>query len=165
MLAPHPLGFVVFAVTVWLAVSAAAHAQQLDPRAYLASPVGAGFAVFGVTGSRGDVLIDPSLPVDDVDVDSGVITMGLGRTFSLLGRQAVLFGALPLARTNATGNVGDGLESVTRVGLGDPTVRLSVHLVGNRAMSPAEFVKTPSRTIVGVSLKIAMPLGQYDQRT
>jgi hypothetical protein len=50
------------------------------------------------------------------------------------------------------------------LGLGDPRVRLAMNLYGVRAMTSKAFAAYRQRTIVGVSLTVASPLGQYDPK-
>jgi len=49
----------------------------------------------------------------------------------------------------------------TRSGLADARFKLSVNLRGNPAMSPREFAAAPRHTIVGASLTLTAPAGQY----
>ena len=51
---------------------------------------------------------------------------------------------------------------VSRFGLGDPRFRLAMNLYGAPAMTPQAFASYRQQTIVGVSLTVAPPLGQYD---
>ena len=51
---------------------------------------------------------------------------------------------------------------VGRFGQGDPRLKLAVNLYGAPAMTPKEFASYQQRGIVGVSLTVAPPLGQYD---
>ena len=53
-------------------------------------------------------------------------------------------------------------RSVYRSGLLDLSARLSVNLIGGPAMEPKEFVKWKQNKILGASLKIIAPTGQYD---
>src|SRR5688572_10211394 len=73
-------------------------AQDLEPRAYAASPTGLTFLVVGVGRSSGGVFVDPSLPVEDVQATVGALTVGAGTTFSLFGRTALVVGAVPYVR-------------------------------------------------------------------
>src|SRR5262245_14863875 len=82
------------AVLVWLSALGAtipdlAQAQDVEPRAYVASPVGSNFVVVGIGRSTGAVVVDPSLPVEDVEAHVNAATIGAGRTFSLFGRTAL----------------------------------------------------------------------------
>jgi hypothetical protein len=136
-------------------------AQELEPRAYAAAPVGVNFLVVGGGRSSGGVVVDASLPVDDVDATVDSIVVGAGRTMTMFGRTALLVAVLPYAWAEASGSVGEETRRITRSGLADPRLKLSVNLIGGRALSLSEFARAARPTIVGVSLAIAPPLGQY----
>ncbi len=147
----------------FFALSAAAAAQELEPRAYSPSPVGANFAVVGFGRSTGGVVTDPSLPVTDVSAHINGFNLGYGRTFGLLGRQALVIAALPYAWGDVEGSVGEQYRRITRSGLADLRAKLSVNLYGNPALPPAEFMKQrPKPFLVGASLTVSAPTGEYD---
>jgi Putative MetA-pathway of phenol degradation len=148
---------------VALATIEPARGQELEPRAYSPSPVGTTFVVVSATRSRGGVFTDPSVPITDVEATVGVLGLGIGHTFAIAGKQALLFGLVPMTWGEAAGEVGEGeRRSASRRGLADPRVRLSVILTGSPAMTPADFARAPRRTIVGASLSVVPPLGQYE---
>lgn len=138
-----------------------AGAQDLDPRSYAPSPIGVRFVLAGAGRSSGGVVVDPALPVEDVHATVGIVTAAAGTTFSLFGRSAILIAAVPIARAHATGRVGETIGSASRTGLADPRFKLGVNLLGGRAMRPAEFAKARTNDVIGVSLVVAPPLGQY----
>ena len=139
------------------------HAQDLEPRAYAASPIGLNFLVAGFGRSAGGVVVDPALPVEDVEATVDAFTVGAGATFGLFGRTALLVGAAGYVWAEATGRVGEDAREVSRSGLADPRFKLSVNLLGGRALSAQEFARAGERpTIVGVSLTVVPPLGKYD---
>jgi hypothetical protein len=137
-------------------------AQDLEPRAYAASPIGLSFLFVGAGRSSGGVIVDPSLPVADVEAALDSATLGVGTTFSLFGRSALVVAAAPYVWGDVSGRVGEVAARVTRSGLADPRMKLSVNLLGGRALAPVEFAKARPATIVGVSLSVIPPLGQYD---
>jgi hypothetical protein len=139
-------------------------AQQLEPRAYSASPIGVTFLVFAGGRSQGAVLTDPSIAVQDVSATVDTLALGFGRTFALAGRQALFIGALPIAFLEASGRIGEDRGSVTRSGLADPLLKLSVGLIGAPALTPAAFVRAPRRAVVGASFSVVPPIGQYDRQ-
>ena len=47
-------------------------------------------------------------------------------------------------------------------GFGDPRFRVSVNLFGSPALTAKEFANYKQDLIVGVSLQVSAPLGQYD---
>lgn len=145
-----------------MVVTGSADAQELEPRAYAPSPVGTTFVIVSATGSAGGVFTDPSTPITNVDASLGILGLTLGRTFGLLGRQALLLGVVPIAWGEATGEVLEEARAASRRGLADPRVRLSVILAGARPMSPVEFAGAARRTTIGVSLSVVPPIGQYE---
>lgn len=138
-------------------------AQDLEPRAYAASPVGANFLVVGGGRSSGDVLIDPSLPLEDVQASVNSAFLGAGTTFAFFGRTALFVAAFPYAWVTATGNVGESAREVSRSGFADPRIKLSVNFVGGRALTLREFSNAERPTIVGASFTVVPPLGRYDR--
>ena len=107
-------------------------AQELEPRAHSASPIGTNFVVAGVLRSTGDVVFDPTVPITDVQARINAGTVGLGRTFNLAGRMALLTAALPYVWGDISGNVFEMAQRITRSGLGDVRAKLSVNLWGFR---------------------------------
>ena len=149
----------VLALVAGLARGAAS--QDLEPRAYSASPVGTTFVVAAVGRSSGNVLTDPSLPVEDVQATLGIATAGAGYTFDLLSRTALVLAAFPYGRAHATGRVQEAAAEVSRVGWADARFKLSVNLIGGKALRRSEFATARRSTIVGVSLTAVAPTGQY----
>jgi hypothetical protein len=146
-----------------LVAATAASAQEMEPKAYSASPVGATFLVAAASRNTGSVVFDPTLPIRDVEARVGGIALGIGTTFGLAGKLALVSAVLPYARGELSGVVGEDARTITRSGLADSRVRLSVNLRGNPAMRLREFVKAPRRTIVGASVTAVAPSGQYDR--
>jgi hypothetical protein len=141
--------------------SAGAAAQELEPRAYSPSPTGTSFIVLAVTGSTGGVFTDPSAPLTDVEADIGILGLGVGHSFALLGKSALALGVVPVTWGEARGQVGEDRREASRRGLADPRLKLSVILAGSSPMTPAQFARAPRRTIVGTSLTVVPPIGQY----
>ena len=136
--------------------------QDLEPRSYSASPVGTSFAGVGFGRSSGDISFDPTVPITNASATLYSPALGLGQTFGVLGRQALLTVSLPYAWGNASGDVGNGEQSIYRSGLGDVKARFSINLRGSPALTPREFAKRTHRSfIVGTSLTFTAPTGQY----
>jgi hypothetical protein len=139
-----------------------ASAQDLEPKAYSASPVGTAFLVVGYSRSSGSVLTDPTLPLTDVDAKINGLPLAAGYTFGLFGKLALVTAAVPMAWGDVSGKVFEEARSVSRSGLTDSRVKLSVNLAGNPAMGTRAFAKAPRKVIVGTSLTVVAPTGQYD---
>ena len=141
-----------------------AFAQDLEPRAYSASPVGTNFLIAGYGYTWGDVALDPSLPISDVSAKIHTGVLGYSRSFGLLGRQASAAAVLPIFSGKIDGLAVGEARSVTRDGLGDPRLRFALNLLGGPALSPADFAKREPTTTLGTSLTIVVPLGEYDSQ-
>ena len=83
-------------------------------------------------------------------------------SLSFFGRSANVTVSLPYGVGTFTGDVSGKDKSVYRSGLLDLSARFSVNLKGEPAMAPKEFVKWKQKTIIGASLKMVAPTGQYD---
>jgi len=149
-------------VACCVTAAAQAGAQEMEPKAYSASPVGANFLLVGYSAAAGSVLFDPSLPVTDVHADVQGLAFGAGHTFSMFGALGLMSVVVPVAWVDATGQVLEQAAEVKRTGFADMRLKLSVNLWGNPAMTPREFAKAPRRTVVGVSVSATAPSGQYD---
>jgi Putative MetA-pathway of phenol degradation len=139
----------------------AACAQDMEPNAYSAAPVGANFLVASYIWSTGSIVFDPTLPITDVHADVGGFVIAIGHSFDLLGNLARLSVALPYVRADLTGQIQEQAAATSRSGLADARVKLSVNLVGNPALPAREFARSSRRTIVGASLAVQAPAGQY----
>jgi hypothetical protein len=138
-----------------------AGAQDLEPRAYAATPTGTMFVVLAAGRSSGGVFFDPSLHVEDVQATLGAATVGLGYTFDFFSRTALVVGTMPYARGTASGSIQESTREATRTGWADARLKLSVNLLGGRARRPREFVKARRSPIVGLSVTTVLPVGQY----
>lgn len=142
-------------------VAVPCRAQDLEPRAYAASPEGAFFLVAGFARSTGGVLTDATLPVSNIDASVNAVPLAAGYTFGLFGRLALVTAALPVSHAEVSGEVGEDRRSVTRTGVVDMRARFSVNLTGNPAMGARAFVVSPRKVIVGTSVTVVAPTGQY----
>jgi Putative MetA-pathway of phenol degradation len=150
------------ALGLTLLFGVAAAAQELEPRAYSPSPVGTSFVAVGFSRSSGDISFDPTIPITNAQATLYAPAIGVGQTFGLFGRQALVVAGLPYAWGNASGDVGNGEQSLYRSGLADVKARFSLNLLGSPAMSPREFAKRSHHNlIVATSLTMTAPAGQY----
>lgn len=140
----------------------AAGAQSIEPRAYAPAPTGVNVLVLGVAHSSGGFPDDASSPVEDPRLNVETLAIGYVRTFALGGRQGKVDISLPLSDLQGSG-IYQGVPSQRAVqGLADPSVRVSVLLHGAPPLSLKEFVRFQQDWVVGASLKVTAPLGQYD---
>jgi Putative MetA-pathway of phenol degradation len=139
-----------------------AHGQEMEPRAYSPSPVGSQFVLITYAHQTGDVLLDSSLPLRDVDVKFNAGSIAYGRTFSFVKHQANAAVLFPYIWGTASGTVFEDQVNVRRSGGGDVRLRLSMLLKGGEALQREEFASRKPKTIVGAGLSVVIPTGQYD---
>jgi hypothetical protein len=137
-------------------------AQELEPRAYSVSPVGTNFAVVGITRSEGDIDFDPALPIENASGCLYGAFLGYGHSVDFFGRSANVAVTLPYLWGNLQGDINGSPQQIRRSGLMNPAVRLAVNLYGAPAMDLEGFARYQRKTIVGASLAVTAPLGQYD---
>lgn len=153
---------VTVAVGLLVASISNLHAQDLEPMAYANAPVGLNFLLAGYGYLHGDVLLDPSVPVEDVHVTVHTAVTGYVRSVDVLGKSGKVFLVLPYAWLSARGKVASESRKREVSGFVDPRLRLSVNLYGAPALSPEEFKDYRQKTIIGMSLLITAPFGKYD---
>jgi hypothetical protein len=136
-------------------------AQDLDPRAYVWVPIKGNFLSSGFAFSQGGVLTDPSLPIENLKASVQSLNIGYARSFNLFGKTATAFAAIPYSWAQASADVNGIRESITRSGFSDMRMRLSVLLLGAPATPIEKFAQKKQKTILGLSLTIIAPTGQY----
>ena len=151
---------------LWLVVlvssAHAARAQDLVPAAYTPAPVG--FYVFTATAifNSGDLSFDPTLPIEDGHSDIGFSSFSVARSLSIGGRYANIAVGVPIVVGTVSGRVRGEFMEAERAGLGDLAARIAVNLLGAPALTAKEFAAYRATTIVGVSLAVIAPTGEYD---
>ena len=145
-----------------LAAAVTAQAQELEPRTYSNTPVGMNFLLLGYAYSVGDVSFDTSAPIEDGHVTVHSAVLGYARSLDVWGRAGKLDVVLPYAWLSGTAKVAGRPESREVSGLGDPRVRFSFLMYGAPALTLEEFEGYQQDFILGASLAVTAPLGQYD---
>jgi len=136
-------------------------AQDLDPRSYLWLPIKTNTVVTGYSFSQGGVVTDPTLPIEDLEATVHGASLGYVHTFGLFGLTSSAMVAVPYSWVEASGKVVGQSQSITRSGLADSRMRLTVIVHGAPAAGVAEIMKAPKKTLVGVSLNIGAPTGEF----
>jgi hypothetical protein len=138
------------------------HAQDLAPRAYLITPLGSNAVSLADTYNDGDLLLEGAAPIEGATARLNAPSLTYYRAFSLLGRSANVVAGMAYGVGTFEGSVLGEPASIRRSGLFDSVVRVSVNLVGGPAMSLGEMRKWQQETLLGASLKVVAPTGQYD---
>ena len=153
---------VVRAACVLAASASVARAQSIEPRAYSNAPVGVNFVLAGLYYTRGGLSFDTSLPVTDPQLKTYNAVLGYARALDLWGKSGKFDVVVPYTWLSGTASYrGDTVERQVD-GFADPLFRLSVNFYGAPALTAAEFKSYEQDLIVGTSLQVSVPVGQYD---
>ena len=137
-------------------------AQQLEPRAYSNVPVGLNFLVAGYTYSTGGLATDPATPLQNAELEIHAPFVAYARAFDAWGKSAKFDAVLAGGCLSGTAEA-DGVPVSRDICGGlDPAFRITVNFYGAPAMSLAEFRGYRQDLVVGASLQVVAPLGQYD---
>jgi hypothetical protein len=152
------------ALSMFIAVisAQAAFAQDLTPRAYIITPVHSNAIILSYSFYSGGILLNGALPITDSSGKISVPIFSYYHSLSFFGRSANITASLPYGVGHFQGKLNTAETTVYRSGLLDSYYRFSVNIKGGPALSPQEFRNWRQKTIVGVSLKVVAPTGQYD---
>jgi len=150
------------AACVLAASASIAHAQSIEPRAYSNAPVGVNFLVAGPYYTRGGLSFNTSLPLTDPNLKTSNVVVGYARTLDLWGKSGKFDVIVPYTWLSGSATYqGDAIEREVD-GLADPLLRLSMNFYGAPALTLPEFKAYEQDLIVGASLQVSVPAGQYD---
>jgi len=141
---------------------AVALAQSMEPRAYANAPVGLNFLIAGYAYSTGGVAFDPSVPLENGRARVHVFPLAYVRSLDVFGNAGSIGLVLPVAQLSGSATL-NGVEAAREIsGIADPAIRLTVNFYGAPAMGMDQFREYRQDLIVGASLLLTAPLGQYD---
>jgi hypothetical protein len=136
-------------------------AQDLTPRAYLITPVDTNALTLTWSYYNGGIDLNGTIPITGATGSYSVPVASYYHSFNFFGRSANIVAALPYGIGTFQGNVLGTQKSVYRSGLLDATFRISVNLIGGPALPLDKFTRWKQKNILGASLKIVAPTGQY----
>ncbi|MBL8201575.1 MAG: transporter [Chromatiales bacterium] len=138
------------------------HGQELEPRAYSNTPTGLNFLLAGYGYTEGNLSFDPSVPIEGADLRTNSAVVAWARSLGVRGRSAKVDIVAPYTWLSGTALVEGQPRRREVAGFGDPRFRYSVNLYGAPALSLQEFSSYRQDVIVGASLQVSVPVGQYD---
>ncbi len=150
---------VVIAVVV---LASNADAGEIEPRAYGNTPVGVNFFIASYSYSAGGLSTAASVPIQDAQlrIDTGILAYA--RTFEVWGKPGKFDVILPFSFLSGTASVDGTPRERTISGYHDPRFRFSVNFLGAPVLSVKEFAGYRQDLIIGASVQVSAPLGQYD---
>src|SRR5208282_2462331 len=137
-------------------------AQDLAPRAYLITPLHSNAINLTYAFNNGGLDFSGVVPINGATGTYSVPSFCYYHSFSLFGRSANIQAGLPYGIGTFQGSVLSTNLQIYRSGLLDLGFRFSVNLKGGPAMPMSQFVKWKQKTVLGASLKVITPTGQYD---
>jgi hypothetical protein len=136
--------------------------QDLAPRAYVITPLHSNAVILTYGYFSGSLLFNGAAPVTGATGIYSVPILSYYHSFGLAGHSANITGSLPYAIGTFEGKAIGVDQKIYRSGLLDTTFRLAVNLKGGPAMQVGEFGKFQEKALLGVSIKVVAPTGQYD---
>jgi hypothetical protein len=158
----HPRYVKVAAGGLAVGTLAVAQAQEIEPRAYSNAPLGVSFVIAGYAYTQGAVPFDASLPVKNAQLKTSSAVLAYARVFEIWGKSGKFDAIVPYSGLSGTAEVAGQPFERNVSGLADPRFRLSVNLYGAPALSLREFRNYQQDLIIGASLQVSAPAGQYD---
>ena len=153
---------ILLLASIFLILATTARAQQLEPRAFSAAPVGLNFALIGYGYNTGDLLFGQDIPIEDATAQVNTISGIYVRTLNFFGSSAKLSVISPFAWGTYRGKLTGIDTSTTRTGFIDPKAQLAVSFLGAPAKTLREFAGFHEGTVAGAALMVSVPVGQYD---
>jgi hypothetical protein len=147
---------------VVLAVAAVARAQDLEPRAYVDTPVGMNFLIASYAYSEGGVSTDASLPIQGAELQLNNFVLAYSRSLNVFGKSGKIDLIVPFSQLSGSASLAGQPRERDVTGFGDPQLRFSVNFYGAPALSMKEYRSYRQNVIVGASFQVSAPFSQYD---
>jgi hypothetical protein len=149
-------------ILLLLGCSPALRAQDLSPRAYLITPLRTNAVTLSTAYNDGELLLEGTVPITDATGKLDFSTLTLYHSLGFFGRSANATASLPYGLGDFSGTAFGSQTTTHRSGLLDTVVRFSVNLKGGPAMGPVEMIQWRQKLLIGASLRVVAPTGQYD---
>lgn len=141
------------------------YTQDIEPRRWTPLPLKSNIVGFGYGYTEGHIAFDPVVEIENAGIKQNALALQYVRPFKLGKKLARLDVLIPYAIAHWDGLLNGIPASVNRSGFADPRLRLSVNIIGPSAMEPKELheflVAHPVFTVIGVSLAVSFPIGEY----
>ena len=151
------------AVIALLFMAVQAHAGEIEPRAYMNTPVGVNFLLAGYVYSDGGLSTAGSSPIKDAQLKMNTGILAYARSLDVWGKSGKFDVIVPYSELSGNAMVAGQPRERNISGLNDPRFRFSVNLYGAPALSLKDFPSYQQDLIIGASIQVSAPLGQYDK--
>jgi len=140
-----------------------AHASEIEPRAYVNTPVGINFLLAGYTYSDGGLATVISSPIKGAKLKMDTGVLAYARSMNMWGKSGKIDVILPYSQLTGSATYAGQPRERNVSGLIDPRFRISFNFYGAPALSVQEFANYQQDLIIGASVQVSAPLGQYDK--
>jgi Putative MetA-pathway of phenol degradation len=151
---------ILVASALW--VAGAAFAQDLEPRSFSQTPTGMNFAVVALGFADGNLLFDQATTLENVTGELTSLAGAYVHTLDFFGVSAKASALLPVMWGDWKGRYQGEQAQTSRKGVADPQFEFAVNFLGAPALKMSEMRNFTQKWVVGASLKMTVPLGQYD---
>lgn len=156
----------IFLIILGLSVSlfyTRIHSQDLEPRILSSIPTGTNIAIISYGHSSGNILLDNSAPIEDLKASLNNLIVAYAGSFKMFNKLTKVDAVIPYSFAKFNGVINQIDSSTTRIGFGDPLLRISMLLVGSPPLKPNEFIKYDHEKFkLGVFFRFKVPIGQYN---
>jgi hypothetical protein len=152
-----------FLLLVLVLLAIRAEAGEVEPRAYVNTPTGVNFLLGGYVYTDGDLATAGSSPLKNAEVTMDNGLLAYARSMGLWGKSAKFDVVLGYSELSGEAVVGGETRTRKVSGFIDPRFRFSINFLGAPALSVQEFSSYQQNLIVGASVQVSAPLGQYDE--
>jgi len=146
-----------------LFVIARAGAGEIEPRAYVNTPVGVNFLLSGYTFTDGGLATAASSPIKDAELKMHTGILAYARALDVYGKSGKFDVILPYSELSGSALFAGQARERHVSGLNDPRFRFTVNFYGAPALPVADFSAYQQDVLIGTSIQVSAPVGQYDQ--
>ncbi|PCI09747.1 MAG: hypothetical protein COB73_04865 [Flavobacteriaceae bacterium] len=149
-------------ILLFYLISIKINAQDLEPRFLSSVPNHTNFIGLVYGFSSGGIYLD-SQEIEGLRADLNTTTTFYGRSFKLFNKPGKFDIVVPYSFGNLNALVSGVDTTVYKNGFHDPTFRISMILVGDKALDIKDFAKREIKKFkLGTAFKVRTPIGRYD---
>lgn len=142
----------------------AAQAEELNARTYTNIPINQNFIGIAYAYTDGELYTSADVPLEDVQLKIEGELVAYAHTFNLYGNLAKFDANIGhfCGDASAITDAGERLER-SFCGQTDTKIRLSYNFYGAPALKMADYIKHKKEMVIGASLQISVPTGEYEK--
>jgi|TARA_B110000902_G_scaffold266733_1_gene355825 hypothetical protein len=151
--------------TVSIVLSLTCEALEPEPQKWSHLPMDKNFGGIAVVHTEADILSDPTLALEDVDMTLDTWAAKYIRTFELFEKSSRIDITQAYQKARWSGLLDGAIASTSREGLADTFVRVAINLYGAPPLRGKKFGAYRSvvdvETTIGIALNMRLPTGHY----